>query len=154
MSSLNKIILIGSIEGEPQQRVTNSGDPFATFTLLVDRPERQDGAPVGQDAVDIVAWRDVATKTQSLVSGQLVMVEGGIETRTTDGEDGRKRYFTEVNAKWVHCFSASDPTAGLPAFEPDVSSLESKDVPELTESDFDFQASGDDLSSIEEEVPF
>ena len=153
MSSLNKIILIGKLESDPQQRVTNSGDAFATFTLVVDRPERQDGAPSGQDPVDIVAWRDVAEKTHELVSGQLVMIEGGVETRTTEGEDGRKRYFTEVNAKLIRSLSESDSMAGLPSFEPE-SSLESNGAQDLQESDFDFQGSGDSQDSAEEEVPF
>lgn len=169
MSSLNKIILIGTVESDPQQRVTNSGDAFATFTLIVDRPERQDGAPSGQDAIDVVAWRDAAEKTQGLTQGASVMVEGRVVTRTTESEDGRKQWFTEVDAKLIRQLtgaSESAGSAGLPEFDPQGSSLESTSSPELAESDFDFggdkatdnmaAASEEPLAeeSMEEEVPF
>ena len=159
MSSLNKIILVGTVDSEPQQRVTNSGDAFATFTLIVERPERQDGAPAGQDAIDVVAWREVADRTQGLSAGQMVMVDGRVVTRTTESEDGRKQYFTEVDAKFIRNLSVSvsgGDASGLPVFDPNASGLETKESASLEESEFDFGGADKPLAdeSIEEEVPF
>lgn len=174
MASLNRITLIGTVDGNVEARVTNSGDQFSRFTLVVSRPERSDGMESGVDRIEVVAWRDMSDAAGQLAAGSLALVEGKIITRTTEDENGKRQYFTEVDAREVKALSGAAPTASAPVAEApavDTAALdqmsglenvavESKNVEEVRESDFDFGGSTDTESNdsfekeLEEEVPF
>lgn len=168
MSSLNKIILIGPLETTPEVRVTNAGDQFAKFTIKANRPERSDGVPVQFDIIDIVAWRQIAEQAATLQQGDSVLIEGRIVTRTTEDEAGRKKYFTEVEARELRPLSisqttsTSSPTTAQSSIKP---SIQKKQVEEIQESDFDFgpaktpapspfAQAPDNETDLDEEVPF
>ena len=99
MSRLNKIILIGKVETAPNVKESTTGDSISNFTILVDRTERADGSPSQQDRIKIVAWRQVAEKSESIQPNQTVLVDGRIVTRSFDDQEGNRKYVTEVDAK-------------------------------------------------------
>ena len=99
---LNRIILIGRLTRDPELRYVPSGQPVASFTLAVDRSFVNQQGERGTDFIDIVAWRRLAEQvTQHLSKGRLVAVEGRLQIRSYETQDGQKRKVAEVVADAV-----------------------------------------------------
>ncbi len=101
---LNKIILIGRLTHDPELRYTASGIPVGGhFSLAVDRPPftNQQGERE-TDFIDIVVWRKLAEVcTNNLGKGRLVAVEGRLQIRSYETQDGQRRRVAEVVAENV-----------------------------------------------------
>lgn len=99
---LNRIILIGRLTRDPELRYVPSGQPVAGFTLAVDRPFTNQQGERTTDFIDVVAWRRLAEQvTQHLAKGRLVAVEGRLQIRSYETQDGQKRKVAEVVADAV-----------------------------------------------------
>ncbi len=99
--SLNEILLIGNVGGDPEMRYTPSGSAVTNFSLAVNyRRNRQDGE--GQDETEwfrVAAWDRLAEQVnQYVVKGSKVFVNGRLRSRTYQGNDGQTRFVNEVNA--------------------------------------------------------
>lgn len=94
---LNRIVLIGRLTRDPELRYTNSGNAVTTFALAVDRPFSKEQKET--DFINIVAWRGLAeTCAQYLKKGRLTAVEGRLQIRNYENNEGRRVYVTEVVA--------------------------------------------------------
>lgn len=99
---LNKVVLIGRLTKEPELRYTSTGVPVATFFLAVNRNYTNQQGEREADFIPIVVWRNQAENcAKYLTKGRLVAVSGRIQTRSYDGEDGKRRYTWEVVADEV-----------------------------------------------------
>jgi single-strand DNA-binding protein len=103
--SLNKVMIIGNLGRDPELRYTQRGTPVCNFTVAVNRPGRTDEA-TGQRSEDetewfaVVAWDKLAeTCSQFLAKGRKVYIEGRLQTRSWEGQDGQKRSRVEVLAQ-------------------------------------------------------
>ena len=99
---MNKAILIGRLTRDPEVRYTQSGVAVCTFTLAVDRRfarrDANDGQPTA-DFIPIVTWRKLAEICgNNLIKGRRISVEGRIQVRNYEAQDGSKRYVTEIVA--------------------------------------------------------
>ncbi len=93
---MNKIILLGRFTKDPEIRYTPSGACVAQFTLAVDRPYTKDGQKEA-DFITCVAWGKTAEAIGNYVhKGQRLLVEGRLQIRSYDAQDGSKRWVTEV----------------------------------------------------------
>ena len=103
---MNKVILIGNLANDPEHTTTQSGISKSTFRLAVQRKyTNPDGT---RDAVflTVVCWRGTADIVKrSLIKGNRAAVEGSIQTRTYDGQDGQRHYVTEIVAESVEFLS-------------------------------------------------
>lgn len=100
---LNVVALNGRLTADPELRHTNSDIPVTSFTLAVDRSYVKQGSDRQADFIDIVAWRQTAEfASKYFRKGQLVAVEGSIQTRSYTDKDGNKRKAFEVVANNVH----------------------------------------------------
>ena len=96
---MNKVVLIGRLTRDPELRYTQSNIPAASFTLAVNRNFQNQNGEREADFINIVMWRKPAeTAKKYLAKGSLIAVEGRIQTRNYDGQDGKKVYVTEVVA--------------------------------------------------------
>ncbi|GAB2717010.1 single-stranded DNA-binding protein [Paenibacillus thermoaerophilus] len=96
---LNRVILIGRLTRDPELRYTPSGVAVTQFTLAVDRPFTNQGGEREADFIPIVTWRQLAeTCANYLRKGRLTAVEGRIQVRSYDNNEGRRVYVTEVVA--------------------------------------------------------
>jgi single-strand DNA-binding protein len=94
---MNKVILVGRLTKDPEIRYTQAGKAVASFTLAVDRFRSQAQAEKAADFIPIVAWDKLAeTCGNYLTKGQKVLVEGRLQIRTYETQDGQKRWVTEV----------------------------------------------------------
>ena|SRR5690554_4111686 len=99
---LNKAILIGRLTKDPDLRYTQSGIAVAKFNLAVDRGFKGQDGEKQTDFIPITAWRTQAENcARYLAKGRLTAVSGRIQVRSYDGQDGQRRYVTEVVADEV-----------------------------------------------------
>ena len=118
MASYNRIILMGNLTRDPELRYTPQGTPVATFGLAVNRRFRQ-GEEKREETcfVDVVAFgRQAELIGEYLSKGRLTLVEGRLQYRTWEGEDGVKRSKHEVVAQSVQFMPrpGDRPAAGSP----------------------------------------
>ena len=122
---LNRIILIGRLTRDPELRYVPSGQPVASFTLAVDRPFVNQQGERNTDFIDIVAWRRLAEQvTQHLNKGRLVAVEGRLQIRSYETQDGQERKVAEVVADAVRFLDRK--TGAAPGEAPAVAAAEAE----------------------------
>lgn len=96
---LNIVALNGRLTADPELRHTSSNIPVTSFTLAVDRSYVKAGTERQADFVDIVCWRSQAEfASKYFRKGQLVAVDGMLQTRTYTDSQGNKRKAVEVVA--------------------------------------------------------
>jgi len=99
MTSLNRVTIIGNVGNEPEMRFTPSGKPVTSFSVATNE---KFGDNDHTEWFSVVAWNKLAeTCNQYLTKGQQVYVEGRLQTRTWESDDGVKHYKTEVIANKV-----------------------------------------------------
>jgi single-strand DNA-binding protein len=98
---MNRTILVGRLTKDPDLKYTPNGVAVCTFTLAVNRPFKKDGETEA-DFINCVVWRKSAENVANfLKKGSLAGVDGRIQTRNYEGQDGKKVYVTEVQAESV-----------------------------------------------------
>lgn len=101
MNTINKVILLGRLVREPELRYTQNGIAVCNFTLAVDRAY-SNGSEKEADFIDIVVWNKPAENTAKyMAKGKQCAVEGRLQIRSYEGNDGQKRWRTEVVANQV-----------------------------------------------------
>ncbi|MBI3975936.1 MAG: single-stranded DNA-binding protein [Armatimonadetes bacterium] len=130
---LNRVILIGRLTRDPELRYVPSGQPVASFSLAVDRPFTNQAGERETDFIDIVAWRKLADQvSQHLSKGRLVAVEGRLQIRSYETQDGQKRKVAEVVADAVRFLDRKDRQTPAASGEPQAAAdfePEQEDVP-------------------------
>jgi single-strand DNA-binding protein len=104
MASLNKVMIIGNLGADPEMRYTANGSAVTNFNVAANR-EYTTGDGERRDETEwfrVVAWNRLAEIcSQYLSKGRQVYVEGRLQTRSWEGQDGTTRYTTEVIAQEV-----------------------------------------------------
>ncbi len=99
---LNRTVLVGRMTKDPEMRVTPSGVTVTTFTLAVKRTFKSANGETEADFINIVTFRKTAENVNTFCSkGSLVSVDGRIQSRSYDNQEGRRVYVTEVVADSV-----------------------------------------------------
>ena len=102
-NAYNHATIIGNLCDEPNFQTTQNGISRVNFRVGVQRrfKDKQTGQKVA-DFINVVAWRNTADFVrQYMHKGDLVVIDGEIQTRSYDAQDGTKRYVTEINAEDV-----------------------------------------------------
>jgi single-strand DNA-binding protein len=113
--SLNKVMIIGNVGRDPEMRYTSGGQPVTQFSVAAGRSWT---TPEGDRREEtewfrVVAWRKLAEIVNQYVKkGSKVYVEGRLQTRSWDGQDGQKHYTTEVIATEVTMLDSRPRTEG------------------------------------------
>ncbi|MCU6711002.1 single-stranded DNA-binding protein [Paenibacillus sp. J5C_2022] len=96
---LNRVILIGRLTRDPELRYTPAGVAVTQFTIAVDRPFTTNQGEREADFIPVVTWRQLAeTCANYLRKGRLTAVEGRIQVRNYENNEGKRVYVTEVIA--------------------------------------------------------
>lgn len=119
---LNRVILIGRLTRDPELRYTPAGVAVTQFTLAVDRPFSSGGQGGERereaDFIPIVTWRQLAeTCANYLRKGRLTAVEGRIQVRNYENNEGKRVYVTEVIADNVRFLESNRENSGAPREE-------------------------------------
>ncbi|MDR3561008.1 MAG: single-stranded DNA-binding protein [Negativicutes bacterium] len=95
---MNKVILVGRLTQDPEVRYTQSGKAVASFTIAVNRFSGQGKNEA--DFIPIVAWEKLAEICgNNLTKGQRVLIEGRLQVRSYEANDGQKRRVSEIIAQ-------------------------------------------------------
>jgi single-strand DNA-binding protein len=99
---MNRVILVGRLTKDPELRYTPSGAAVATFTLAVNRTFTNQQGEREADFINVVVWRRQAENAANFLGkGSLAGVDGKLQSRSYEGQDGRRVYVTEVVAESV-----------------------------------------------------
>ena len=94
---INRAVLTGRLTKDPELRTTQSGLSVVSFNLAVDRPYKDNNGNYGADFISCVIWRKAAENFCNFTSkGSLVGIDGRIQTRNYQDNDGKTVYVTEV----------------------------------------------------------
>jgi single-strand DNA-binding protein len=108
MPSLNKVILVGRLTRDPEMRYTSSGLAVTNFTIAVDRRAKNQQGERQTDFFRCNAWRQTAEFVANyLTKGRLVAVEGRIELNEYTGQDGQKKFSTDIVCDHVEGLDSS-----------------------------------------------
>lgn len=95
--SMNKVILMGRLTRDVEMRQTPNGVSLARFSIAVNRRFAGKDAQQQADFINCVAWRQTGEFiARYFQKGSMIAVVGSIQSRSWDGNDGKKQYATEV----------------------------------------------------------
>ena len=102
--NLNKVFLIGNLTRDPELRNLPSGTAVVSFGMATNRVWKNQQGEKQEDVQFhniVVFGRQAEIVNQYLTKGRLVLIEGRIQTRSWDGKDGSKQYWTEIVAERI-----------------------------------------------------
>lgn len=155
--SLNKVFLIGNLTRDPEMRYTNSGTPVVTFGMATNKSWKDSDGETKELAEfhNLVAWNKMAEICQQLLAkGMKVFVEGSLNTRSWEGDDGVTRYKTEIRVdEMILLDSKGKEGAGI---DEDVQEGKEKkeEAPAKEEKEETPEEEGNDEDLLEEDLPF
>jgi len=156
MINLNRAQILGNLTKDPEMRFTPNGQAVSSFSVATNRKWKgRDGAPDGEatDYHNVVVWgKQAETITPMLKKGNPVLVEGRLQTRSWEGQDGVKRYNTEIVAETVIVLNSrggGDSSYSAPASNP-MNDIAKNDAPK--EDQTKDQAAEEEIDI--EDIPF
>ena len=94
---MNKIILVGRLTKDPEVRSTSAGFSTVNFTVAVNRNFKNKDGNYDADFLPCVAFRQTADFISKFFKkGSMICLDGRVQTRNYDAQDGTKRYTTDV----------------------------------------------------------
>lgn len=110
---MNRVVLVGRLTKDPELRYTPNGVPVATFTLAVNRSFTNQQGEREADFINVVVWRKPAENVANfLKKGSLAGIDGKVQTRNYEGQDGKRVYVTEILAESVQFLEPRSQNAG------------------------------------------
>ena len=108
---INNVVVVGRLTRAVDLRYTSNGTAYASFTLATDRDFKNQNGEKETDFINCVMWRKPAENLANYTKkGSLIGIEGRIQTRNYDNQQGQRVYITEVLAERFH-FLESTKTA-------------------------------------------
>ncbi|MFO7986858.1 MAG: single-stranded DNA-binding protein [Desulfatiglandaceae bacterium] len=115
MAGVNKVILIGRLGKDPEVRYTPSGVGVANFPLATSREWKDKNSGEKQESTEwhrIVAWRRLGEICgEYLKKGSQIYIEGRLQTRSWEDQDGNKRWTTEIIAQNMQMLDSQDKSS-------------------------------------------
>ncbi len=159
MASLNKVFLIGNLTRDPELRYIPSGSAVATFTVAVNRVfKSQAGEKKEQTSfIRVVVWgRRAEVCGEYLSKGSPVFIEGRLQSRDWETQDGQKRNTLEVIADNVQFLRGPERSGAAvsPKAAGSADDIETINLSEEVESPVEKSGNGKTGANPGEEVPF
>lgn len=113
---MNKVIMIGNLVADPEPHTTNSGKSKSKFRIAVQRRSVNAQGVREADFFDVVAWEKTAAFVNRYLSkGRKVAIEGSLQNRTYEAQDGSKRHVTEIIASNVEAIGGREDRQPQPS---------------------------------------
>ena len=159
---MNKVMLVGRLTRDPEMRTSTSGMQIASFSLAVNRNFRNKEGNVDADFINVVVFgKQAETIGKYVTKGQQLGVEGRIQTRSYDAQDGSKRYITEVIADRIELMGSrrdNNESSPVNAYVDTTSSVYmDQPSPETgvdVSNDDPFKDFGSEVSLSDDDLPF
>lgn len=115
MKMINRVVLVGRLTKDPEYRVTPAGVQVATFTLAVNRAFKNAKGEQEADFLNCVVFRKPAENVNNyLKKGSLAGVEGRLQSRSYENNEGKRVYVTEVVCDSVQFLEPKGSNQGQP----------------------------------------
>ena len=163
---MNKALLVGRLTRDPELRHTQTGRAVCQISIAINRPfSNQDGQREA-DFINVVVWDKQAENLAKYVKkGSQVDVEGRIQTRNYDNNEGKKVYVTEVVAQSVQFLDSKSSSAVAPSsnsyesagnpFDNTDNNISSNEPMETVDVDKDpFELFGESIQISDNDLPF
>ena len=155
---INNVVVTGRLTRAVDLRYTSNGTAFASFTLAVDRPFRNQNNEKETDFINCVMWRKSAENLANYTNkGSLIGVEGRIQTRNYEGGQGQRVYVTEVLAE-KFTFLESAKTANNDVYDNGGVNIREMNKNQNSSGNFansdPFTRNGDVFSVNDDDLPF
>jgi single-strand DNA-binding protein len=110
---MNRTILVGRLTKDVELRYTETGNAVASFTLAVNRTFTNQSGEREADFINVVVWRRQAENAANFLKrGSLAGVDGRLQSRSYEGQDGKRVYVTEVVAESVQFLEPNNGGGG------------------------------------------
>src|SRR5699024_9043923 len=110
---MNRVVLVGRITKDPELRYTPNGVAVANFTIAVNRPFTNQQGNREADFINCVVWRRPAENLANYMKkGSMIGVDGRVQTRTLEGQDGKTVFVTEIVADSVQFLESKGSSQG------------------------------------------
>lgn len=110
---MNNTVLVGRLTKDADLRYTANGTAVASFTVAVNRAYKKENDEQKVDFINCVVWRKTAEALANYTKkGSLIGVEGSIQTRSYDNQQGQRVYVTEVNAREITFLESKKTSTG------------------------------------------
>ncbi|MCM3398087.1 single-stranded DNA-binding protein [Oceanobacillus profundus] len=110
---LNRVVLVGRLTRDPDLRYTPNGVAVANFTIAVNRPFSNQQGNREADFINCVVWRRPAENLANFMKkGSMIGVDGRVQTRSFEGQDGKTVYVTEIVADSVQFLESKGSSSG------------------------------------------
>jgi single-strand DNA-binding protein len=158
--NLNKVYLIGRLTADPESRTTQSGQTVTNLRMATNRVWTDSSGQKNESPEyhTVVAWARLAEiASQYLKRGSLLMIEGRLQTRSWEAQDGSKRYRTEIVAETLQLGPRSSQSNNNDFAAPpqDDAQPPQNNEPETPEAQEDIPVINEDESGINpEDIPF
>lgn len=118
---MNTVQILGNLARDPEVRYTNTGKAVATFTVAASNTYIDSNNETKEQTafINCVAWGKLGESVGNLRKGNRAFVEGRLQTRSYETQDGQKRYVTEVVANFIGTSLMNDDagTSNFDSFE-------------------------------------
>lgn len=147
---LNCAVIMGRLTADPELRTTSSNISVVSFTVAVDRRFQSQGQEKQADFINCVAWRQNADFVSKYFrKGQMIAVQGSIQTRSYDDRNGIRRVAVEIVADQVSFCGSKAETGAAP---------QTDRYPTPAAQPASYQNSGSedfsDIAAAEDDLPF
>ncbi|GAA0502037.1 single-stranded DNA-binding protein [Salinibacillus aidingensis] len=110
---MNRVVLVGRLTKDPDLRYTPNGVAVANFTVACNRPFSNQQGNREADFINCVVWRRAAENLANYMKkGSMIGVDGRIQTRSFDNQEGRRVFVTEVVAESVQFLETRGSSQG------------------------------------------
>lgn len=153
---MNKAFLVGHLTKDPDLRYLTNNTAVATFTIAVNRTFASQNGEREADFINVVVWRKQAENVKKyLTKGSLVGIDGRIQSRSYDNQEGKKVYVTEVVADNVQFLGSKGQRENSNLSPQDFGGYESQIPPVTTNiSDEPFADFGETVELSEDDIAF
>ncbi len=144
---VNNVVLVGRITRDPELRHSASGSAVCSFSLAINRNFKNQAGEYEADFINCVAFNQTANLMEQYVAkGQLISVQGRLQSRSYDDNTGRKVYVTEVVCNTVSFLESKRTMDG--------SSSVAQPAPSMPQQNQTFDAQDIDVSIDDDDLPF
>ncbi|WP_082232005.1 single-stranded DNA-binding protein [Halobacillus massiliensis] len=158
---LNRVVLAGRLTRDPDLRYTPNGVAVANFTIAVNRPFSNNQGDRDADFINCVVWRRAAENLANFMSkGSLVGVDGRLQSRSFDNQEGKRVFVTEVVADSVQFLESkggsSQGGGGSQGsgFQPNQNQPSNQNNNNYNQNDDPFADKGEPIDISDDDLPF
>ena len=152
---MNKWIGIGRLTRDPEVRYTTSNRAVAQFTIAINRPFTREDGTKDADFINIVAWDRLGENAgKYLIKGRLVAVEGRMQTRNYENNEGKRVYVTEIIANNIQFLESSKNNNVDNMPEPPLENKMSYTTEEIDNIHYENDPFASDMNISDDDLPF